>query len=222
MAKTCIITGSMVQTRLKQLGIETPVLNVSEIISHDKQMKRISKHMKEVLTILGLDLKDDSLKDTPDRVAKMFVEEIFWGLDYNNFPKCTTVKNTMKYNQILVEEKISVKSMCEHHLVPITGYATVGYLPGDHVIGLSKLNRIVEFFSRRPQVQERLTEQIFEALRVILGTNDIAVVVRAEHLCVQHRGVQDTNSLTTTSRLGGIFEDDASARAEFFSISKGA
>lgn len=167
---------------------------------------------------LGLDLTDDSLIDSPRRVAKMFVSEIFWGLDYDNFPKCTAVENKMRYDEMVVERNISVMSSCEHHFVVIDGNATVAYIPGQHVLGLSKLNRIVEYFSKRPQIQERLTEQIYFALQYILGTDDIAVVVDAIHYCVRSRGVEDHGSSTVTSKLGGRFRTDPALRAEFMSI----
>jgi GTP cyclohydrolase I len=170
------------------------------------------------MVTLGLDLTDDSLADTPKRVAKMFVNEIFWGLDYEAFPKCTTIQNKMGYNEMLIERNINVQSNCEHHFVVIDGLATVGYIPKDVVLGLSKINRVVEYFAKRPQVQERLTEQVFHALEYILDTDNIAVVIDAQHYCVKSRGVEDTGSTTITSKLGGAFKNDPTTRAEFMSI----
>jgi len=164
---------------------------------------------------LGLDLTDDSLEETPKRVAKMYTNEIFWGLDYEAFPKCTTVDNKMKYDEMVIERNVNVQSNCEHHFVVIDGVATVGYIPNEKVLGLSKINRIVEYFSKRPQIQERLTEQIYFALQYILDTDNIGVVIHAQHYCVKSRGVEDTGSSTVTSKLGGGFKTDPSVRAEF-------
>jgi GTP cyclohydrolase I len=170
--------------------------------------------------ILGLDLRDDSLNETPKRVAKMYVNEIFWGLDYDAFPKCTTVENKMRYNEMVVERNVNVQSNCEHHFVVIDGLATIAYVPKNHVLGLSKINRIVEYFSKRPQIQERLTEQIFHALCFILNTDDVAVLIDAQHYCVKSRGVEDTGSSTVTVRLGGGFKTDPAVRNEFLSIAR--
>jgi GTP cyclohydrolase I len=167
---------------------------------------------------MGLDLNDDSLTDTPKRVAKMYVNEIFWGLDYDAFPKCTTVDNKMKYDEMVVERNVNVQSNCEHHFVIIDGLATVGYIPKQKVLGLSKINRIVEYFSKRPQIQERLTEQVYHALSYILETENVAVVIDAQHYCVKSRGVEDVGSSTVTSKLGGCFKSDPAVRAEFMNI----
>jgi GTP cyclohydrolase I len=148
----------------------------------------------------------------------MYVNEIFWGLDYEAFPKCTTVNNKMKYNEMVVERNVNVQSNCEHHFVVIDGLATVAYVPKDRVLGLSKINRIVEYFSKRPQIQERLTEQIFHTLQFILDTEDVAVMIDAQHYCVKSRGVEDTGSSTVTCRLGGGFKSDQAARTEFLNI----
>ena len=170
------------------------------------------------MRILGLDLSDESLIETPKRVAKMYVNEIFWGLDYEAFPKCTTVDNKMKYDEMVIERNVNVQSNCEHHFVVIDGLATVGYIPNQKVLGLSKINRIVEYFSKRPQIQERLTEQIYHALQYILETDNVAVVINAQHYCVKSRGVEDVGSSTVTSKLGGCFKVDPSVRAEFMNI----
>jgi GTP cyclohydrolase I len=170
------------------------------------------------MNILGLDLEDDSLIDKPRRVAKMYVREIFWGLDWEKFPKCTKIENKMGYNEMVIERGINVQSNCEHHFVVIDGLATVAYIPKKTVLGLSKMNRIVEYFAKRPQVQERLTEQVFHAISFILETDDVAVLIDAKHYCVASRGVEDTGSQTTTSKLGGAFKNDPVTRSEFMAI----
>ena len=208
--------GRRVHEHLVLNRVETPTVP-SDLSDADKT-NAIEHHFRGIMETLGLDLTDDSLIDSPRRVAKMFVSEIFWGLDYDNFPKCTAVENKMRYDEMVVERNISVMSSCEHHFVVIDGNATVAYIPGQHVLGLSKLNRIVEYFSKRPQIQERLTEQIYFALQYILGTDDIAVVVDAIHYCVRSRGVEDHGSSTVTSKLGGRFRTDPALRAEFMSI----
>lgn len=210
--------GSRVHEHLVKMGVETP----TNPNNYDRKEKidHIEAHFTHIMRILGLDLTDDSLIETPKRVAKMYVNEIFWGLDYEAFPKCTTVDNKMKYNEMVVERNISVQSNCEHHFVVIDGLATVAYVPKDKVLGLSKINRIVEYFSKRPQIQERLTEQIFHALQFILETEDVAVMIDAQHYCVKSRGVEDTGSSTITSRLGGGFKTDSAARQEFLTIAR--
>lgn len=194
--------GEEIHECLMEVNVETPMSGIS---LPDNKREIIESSIRKIMETLGLDLKDDSLVETPKRVAKMYLNEIFWGLDYKNFPKITTVENKMQYDNMLLERHIKVMSVCEHHLIPIMGEAFIAYIPHDKVIGLSKLNRIVEFFSRRPQVQERLVAQIFHALCYILGTNDVAVVIKAEHTCVKLRGVEDINSDTITSKLGGAF-----------------
>jgi GTP cyclohydrolase I len=208
--------GQRVHEHLVKMGVETPI-NKRNIDRKD-QIAGIEGHFTEIMRILGLDLNDDSLMDTPKRVAKMYVNEIFWGLDYDAFPKCTTVDNKMQYNEMVVERNVSVQSNCEHHFVVIDGLATVAYVPKSKVLGLSKINRIVEYFSKRPQIQERLTEQIFHSLQYILETEDVAVMIDAQHYCVKSRGVEDTGSSTVTCRLGGGFKTDPSARQEFLQI----
>lgn len=208
--------GKRVNEFLKAKGVQTP-MRENELTNQQK-IDIIEKKMAEALEVLGLDLTDDSLAETPKRVAKMFVNELYWGLEPENFPKCTTVENRMGYDEMVVEKNITVMSDCEHHLRPITGVAHVAYIPKGKVLGLSKMNRIVEYFSRRPQIQERLAEQIYHALVYILGTEDVAVVIDAEHFCVKQRGVEDHGSNTVTSKLGGEFKKDPSVRAEFMSI----
>ena len=210
--------GQRVHEHLVKMGVETPI-NKRNIDRKD-QIAGIEGHFTEIMRILGLDLTDDSLTETPKRVATMYVNEIFWGLDYEAFPKCTTVDNKMSYNEMVVERNVSVQSNCEHHFVVIDGLATVAYVPKQKVLGLSKINRIVEYFSKRPQIQERLTEQIFHSLQYILETEDVAVLIDAQHYCVKSRGVEDTGSSTVTVRLGGGFKTDPSARAEFLSIAR--
>lgn len=201
---------------LKSKIPETPM--VDNKLSSKEKREKIEFHFKEIMETLGLDLTDDSLTDTPKRVAKMFVEEIMYGLDPEKFPKITTVENKFG-SQMVTEANITVNSLCEHHFVVICGYAHISYIPkeGGKVIGLSKMNRIVEYFSARPQVQERLTEQIQKCLVAILDTNDVAVVIDGVHFCVRARGVKDSSSVTRTASLGGVFLEKADVRSEFFS-----
>ena len=179
------------------------------------KMRKIEEHFREIMNVLGLDLTDDSLKGTPKRVAKMHVQEIFSGLNPKNKPQIALFENKYKYKEMLVEKDITFYSNCEHHFVPIFGKAHVAYISNGQVIGLSKINRVVQYFARRPQVQERLTIQIAEELKRVLNTEDVAVVIDAVHLCVSSRGVQDNDSKTVTSHFGGKFNDEASRR-EFF------
>jgi GTP cyclohydrolase I len=210
--------GNLVHKHLVNMGVETPTFKTS--LDRKDKIAEIEKSFSHIMQVLGLDLTDDSLIETPKRVAKMYVNEIFWGLDYDAFPKCTTVDNKMKYNEMVVERNVNVQSNCEHHFVIIDGLATVAYVPKQKVLGLSKINRIVEYFSKRPQIQERLTEQIFHTLQFILETDDVAVLIDAQHYCVKSRGVEDTGSSTVTVRLGGGFKTDPSARNEFLSIAR--
>ena len=198
------------------MGVETPVIDNG--LSRTDKIDLIETQFTEVMRVLGLDLNDDSLMDTPKRVAKMYVNEIFWGLDYEAFPKCTAVDNKMKYDEMVIERNINVQSNCEHHFVVIDGVATVAYIPNERVLGLSKLNRVVEYFAKRPQIQEGLTEQVYHALSYILDTEDIGVIVDAQHYCVKSRGVEDTGSSTITSKLGGCFKHEPAVRNEFMNI----
>jgi GTP cyclohydrolase I len=179
------------------------------------KMELIEKHFREIMYVLGLDLTDDSLKGTPHRVAKMFIKEVFSGLDPKNKPDAKLFENKYKYNEMLVEKDITFFSHCEHHFVPIYGKAHVAYISNGHVIGLSKINRIVQYFAKRPQVQERLTMQIGNELKEILGTEDVAVIIDANHMCVSSRGVGDVTSSTVTSFYSGKFEKDEQSRNEF-------
>jgi len=212
--------GMRVHAYLNSLGLETPASfeGANSLRLNPRREPSIEGAIGDILTDLNLDMSNDSLRETPHRVAKMYCQEIFYGLDYGNFPKCTTVNNGMIYTE-MVCSTASVVSLCEHHLVPFQGSARVAYIPNKKVLGLSKINRIVDFFSRRPQIQERLTMQICEALRFILETENVAVIIRAEHLCVKLRGVKDQLSQTTTSKMGGKFMSNPTLRAEFLSIS---
>ncbi len=187
---------------------ETPLRDDAFDLDDDLKIELIQKHFKEIMLILGLDLNDDSLSGTPERVAKMYVKEIFSGLNPKNKPDVKLFDNKYKYNQMLVEKDITIYSNCEHHFVPIIGKVHVAYISSGKVIGLSKINRIVQYFAKRPQVQERLTVQVGNELKSLLQTDDIAVIVDAEHLCVSSRGIEDTSSSTVTSFYSGKFEQD--------------
>lgn len=197
-------------------SIETPLRADAFAMDDEEKMELIEKHFRHIMEIMGLDLNDDSLKGTPQRVAKMYIKEVFSGLDPKNKPNITLFDNKYQYDQMLVEKDIAVFSNCEHHFVPIYGKAHVAYISSGKVIGLSKLNRIVEYFSKRPQVQERLTVQIANELKEALQTEDIAVVIDARHMCVQSRGVRDTGSATVTSYYGGRFLEEGTKK-EFLS-----
>ena len=203
----------LVRDALIELGLETPMLDNG--LSERQKYERIRLLMTEVIETLGLDLADDSLAETPHRIAKMYVHEIFSGLDYSSFPRLSLIENKMGADEMVKIRDIDLTSTCEHHFVTIDGTAKVAYIPKDRIIGLSKINRIVGFFGRRPQVQERLTRQILVALQTLLGTEDVAVSIEATHYCVKSRGVMDTNSQTSTTALGGCFRDNIHTRAEF-------
>lgn len=205
----------LVRKALETKGLETPM--VENNLSNEQKRERIEHAMRDVLETLGLDLTDDSLMETPQRIAKMYVDEIFSGLDYRNFPKITQIENKMQLNQPVQINDVSLTSTCEHHLVTIDGTANVAYIPKDTVIGLSKINRLVGFFAQRPQVQERLNQQVLVALQALTGTDDVAVSINATHYCVKARGIRDNNSYTTTSALGGQFATNPDLRREFFS-----
>ena len=195
-------------------SIETPMVEGAFDMSDDEKIAQIEYHFRQIMETLGLDLTDDSLNGTPKRVAKMYVKEIFSGLDPKNMPKVALFDNKYQYNEMLVEKNITFYSNCEHHFVPIIGKAHLAYIANGQVIGLSKLNRIVQHFAKRPQVQERLTMQIAKELQKILGTDDVAVMIDAKHLCVSSRGVKDDTSTTITSYYGGKFQEEAT-KAEF-------
>ncbi|HMN50400.1 MAG TPA: GTP cyclohydrolase I FolE [Ignavibacteriaceae bacterium] len=186
-------------------SIDTPIRSDAFEIDDDLKIELIEKKFKEIMEVLGLDLTDDSLKDTPRRIAKMYVKETFRGLNPQNKPAVTLFDNKYKFNEMLVERNVSVYSMCEHHFVPIIGKAHIAYFSSGKVVGLSKINRMVQYFSKRPQVQERLTVQIANELKTMLQTEDVAVIIDADHLCVASRGVQDVNSSTVSSSYHGKF-----------------
>ena len=200
---------------------KTPLREDAFDISDQEKIERIQESVKDILNTLGMDLNDDSLKGTPKRVAKAFVNEIFGGLNPANKPKLSTFDNNYKYGEMLVEKNITVYSTCEHHLLPIVGRAHVAYISNGHVIGLSKMNRIVDYFAKRPQVQERLTDQIRDCLHETLKPQGVAVCIEAQHLCMQMRGVQKQNSITTTSAFSGAFMEEDITRQEFMSLVKG-
>ena len=193
---------------------ETPLREDAFEISGQEKMAVIEEKFSEIMHTLGLDLSDDSLKGTPHRVSKMFVEEIFYGLDPGNKPAISVFENKFKYGEMLVEKNINMNSTCEHHFLPILGKAHVAYFSNGHVIGLSKINRIVDYYARRPQVQERLTVQIAAELKKVLNTDDVAVVIDAKHMCVSSRGIQDESSSTVTAQYSGKFKDKT-VREEF-------
>lgn len=202
-----------VRQALEQKGIETPMIALTK--DQPQRRAEIEQHMRQIMQLIGLDLRDDSLEETPKRVAKMFVDEIFSGLDYANFPKITNIQNRMQVSEMVLVNDITLTSTCEHHFVTIDGTVSVAYYPKKWVIGLSKINRIVSFFAQRPQVQERFTEQILLAFQTILETDDVAVYVKATHFCVKCRGIKDSNSYTVTSAFGGVFQQDRETRKEF-------
>jgi len=189
-------------------SLETPLREDAFDLDDDLKIELIQKHFKEIMQILGLDLSDDSLRGTPERVAKMYVKEIFSGLNPANKPVVKLFENKYKYDQMLVEKDITIYSNCEHHFVPIIGKVHVAYISSGKVIGLSKINRIVQYFAKRPQVQERMTMQIGNELKSLLQTDDVAVIIDAEHLCVSSRGIEDTSSSTVTSFYNGKFKNN--------------
>ncbi len=209
------------QLRKEQLGdehlgtsVDTPLRDDAFLLTDDQKVARIEPLFREIMDVLGLDLRDDSLSGTPHRVAKMYVKEIFRGLNPDNHPVCRTFNNTYEYGEMLVEKDINLNSTCEHHFLPIIGKAHVAYRASGRVIGLSKINRLVDHYARRPQVQERLTRQIASALMDILDTADVAVIIDAKHLCVSSRGIEDEGSATVTADYHGCFKDHA-VRREF-------
>jgi GTP cyclohydrolase I len=212
------VLGRQIRQHLTKMGVETPIIEAALAVENKKKIDILERAFREIWQTVGMDLNDDSLAETPNRMAKMYINEIYFGLKEENFPKCTTVENKMSYDEMIVERNVNVQSNCEHHGVVIDGLATVAYIPNKKVLGLSKINRIVEYFSKRPQIQERLTEQIYHALQYILNTDNIAVVIDATHYCVRSRGVEDTGSSTVTSKLGGVFKSDNSVRLEFMNI----
>ncbi len=203
---------------LTEHGLETPMLSQKK--SKEQRRTEIQHKMQEVLALIGLDLEDDSLHETPARLAKMYIDEIFRGLDYQHFPKITKIKNTMQLTEPVQVNNITLLSTCEHHFMTIDGTVAVAYYPNKWILGLSKLNRIVDFFAKRPQVQERFTKQLLLALQTILETQDVAIYVNAVHYCVKGRGIQDSNSHTVTSAYGGVFLNDRKERRIFLECIK--
>ncbi len=201
-------------------SLETPIRKDAFELSDDEKISQISKHFKGIMDVLGLDLTDDSLAGTPDRVAKMFVEEIFSGLNPANEPTTSLFENTYGYNEMLVEKDIELYSYCEHHFVPIIGKVHVAYIPNENVVGLSKINRYVQHFAKRPQVQERLTKQIVAKMQEALGTDNVCCVIEAKHLCVNMRGVKDSKCSTITAEYGGKFKE-FEVKQEFLNHIKG-
>jgi GTP cyclohydrolase I len=210
--------GNQVKDHLVRLGIETPM--VPMVLTKQEQKEKIEEHFTGIMKALHLDLTDDSLAETSRRVSKMYVDEIFSGLDYSNFPKCSTFDDKMKCpEEFVLVKDITFHSYCEHHFLPILnklgGGCSVAYIPKNKILGLSKINRICKFFGARPQVQERVGHQIMEALKYILDTEDVAVHIKAHHMCVEMRGVSDSTSITSTCAMGGRFKNDMSFRKEF-------
>ncbi len=207
--------AKLVHETLSHHGLETPFCNVNSQMDDQIRRELIAGHITQIMQLLNLDLNDDSLAGSPDRIARMYVDEIFSGLDYANFPEMTLIENKMDVDEMVTVRDITLTSTCEHHFVAIDGKATVAYIPEEKIIGLSKINRIVQFFAHRPQVQERMTQQILLALQTLLGTSNVAVSIDAAHYCVKARGIRDATSSTTTTSLGGIFKSNQSTRQEF-------
>ena len=189
--------------------LETPLRDDAFVMSDDEKIDRIQDNVKDILLTLGMDLTDDSLRGTPKRVAKMFVKELFGGLHPDRRPSLSTFENKYKYNEMLVEKNITLYSTCEHHLLPIVGKAHVAYISNGSVVGLSKMNRIVDYYAKRPQVQERLNRQIVKELQQVLNTDNVACVIDAKHLCVNSRGIRDISSSTVTGEFGGVFQEES-------------
>ena len=207
--------AASVRQALVAANLETPLSG--KVLGRDEKYQRVKAAMADVVDALGLDLQDDSLAETPHRIAKMYVDEIFSGLDYTRFPKNSVIENKMAADEMIRVSNIGVLSTCEHHFITIDGFARVAYMPGEKLIGLSKINRIVRFFAQRPQVQERLTRQVLVALQTLLEVEDVAVAIDATHYCVKARGVMDAGSQTATSAVAGVFKTDKQLRREFFS-----
>lgn len=205
--------AAAVQRALINAGLETPMIENG--LSRDDKYRKIKSSMRDIVQTLGLDLSDDSLMETPHRIAKMYVDEIFSGLDYAAFPKISVIENKMGVEEMVRVKDIDLTSTCEHHFITIDGTATVAYIPHRKIIGLSKINRIVRFFAQRPQVQERLTQQVLVSLQTLLETDNVAVSISARHYCVKARGVMDNGSSTDTTALGGVFKASPTTRAEF-------
>ena len=196
---------------------QTPLKADAFVLSEEEKIDKIQEHVAAILDILGMDLTNDSLKGTPKRVAKAYVKEIFGGLNPERRPSASTFENKYEYGEMLVEKNITLYSTCEHHLLPIIGKAHIAYISNGNVVGLSKMNRIVDYYAKRPQVQERLTLQVIEELQRILKTENVACIIDAKHLCVNSRGIRDVASSTVTAEYGGVFKTDETLRKEFLS-----
>ena len=202
--------AAAVRQALLEQGLETPTVPTG--LTQEQQYTRLHRSFTDILTTLGLDLRDDSLQETPHRI---YLNDLFSGLDYREFPRISAIENKMQVDEMVLVDNIELISTCEHHFVTIDGFARVAYIPAGKVIGLSKINRLVRFFARRPQVQERFTRQVMVALQTLLGTDDVAITVEATHYCVKSRGVMDSSSTTRTMALGGKFRDNKGIRREF-------
>ncbi|QCI21453.1 GTP cyclohydrolase I FolE [Buchnera aphidicola (Hyadaphis tataricae)] len=209
--------AELVYNALLEKNLENPILKGYNDISEKERELLIAKHIYKIMNCLNLDMYNDSLAQTPNRVAKMYLNEIFSGLNYENFPKITFINNKIKSREMIIIKNILLISTCEHHFLTMHGTATIAYIPQDKIIGLSKINRIARFYCNRPQIQERLTKQILFVLKLLLETNNIAIIVKMEHFCIKARGVSDANSRTITSSLKGLFKLDATVRNDFFS-----
>lgn len=201
----------------ESFSIETPLRKDAFLLSDEDKIEKITLHFREIMNVMGMDLTDDSLKDTPRRVAKMYIKEVFKGLNPSNKPTAKLFENKYRYNEMLIEKNITLYSYCEHHFVPIIGKVHVAYISNGYVIGLSKINRLVQYYASRPQVQERLTNQIAEGLKEALKSEDVAVIIDAAHLCVSSRGIKDTNTSTITSSYSGKFNAEK-AKLEFINL----
>ncbi len=217
--KTDAELGKRVREYLLKIGVESPIdYDIYDSTTATEKIARIEVNMRDSLLAMGFDLTNDSVENTPNRLAKMWVTETMQGLDYKNFPKVMTFENKFNSTGMVIERNVKSMSLCSHHIVTIDGTAHVAYIPGKKIIGLSKINRIVDYFSRRPQEAERLTLQIYHALEYILETEDIAVFLTGVHYCVKSRGTNDVNSSTTTVKLGGSFLTDPMVRKEFYDV----
>lgn len=219
MSKCDPVLGKNVREYLIKMGVESPIdYSVYDSTTAEEKISVIEENMRKSLLAMGFDLSNDSVQDTPKRLAKMWVLETMKGLDYKNFPKVMTFENKFNSSGMVIERNVKSMSLCSHHIVTIDGIAHVAYIPGKKIIGLSKINRIVDYFSRRPQEAERLTLQIYHALEYILETDDIAVFLTGVHYCVKSRGTNDVNSSTSTVKLGGAFMSDQLVRKEFYDV----
>ncbi|AWH90774.1 GTP cyclohydrolase I FolE [Buchnera aphidicola (Melanaphis sacchari)] len=208
--------ANLAYTTLVSKGLENPIFSKHNNISIREKKLLIERCMRRIMKVLNLNLDNDSLKKTPIRISKMYINEIFSGLDYKNFPKITLIDNKMQFNEMIIVRDISLMSTCEHHFITIKGKANIAYIPKNKIIGLSKINRIAQFYSKRPQMQERLTKQILVVLKALLNTEHVAIIMHMDHFCVKARGICDTTSSTSTSFFSGLFKSNINVRNEFF------